>query len=84
MLTKREKTQLVKLTVEWLDYLDIYKIEGCTEQDVIHGMETGGPKGAALEEKMNTLTRKEWRAVVSEVIEAVNKELDYDEELEEA
>lgn len=84
MLTKREKTKLIKLTVEWLDFLDIYKIEGCTEQDVIQGMETGGPAGAVLAEKMDTLTRKEWRAVVSEVIEAVNTELGYNEELEEA
>lgn len=83
-MNKREKAQLVKLTVEWLDWLDIYKIEGCTERDVIQGMETGGPRGAALAEKMDTLTHKEWRAVVAEVIEAVNAELYPDEELEEA
>jgi hypothetical protein len=85
-MNKREKAQLVKLTVEWLDWLDIYKIEGCTERDVIQGMETGGRGGrrAALAEKMDTLTRKEWKAVVAEVIEAVNAELYPDEELEEA
>lgn len=84
MLTKREKTSLTRLTVQWLDFLDIYKIEGCTEQDVVQGMETGGPKGAQLAEKMDKLTRKEWRAVMSEVIEAVNTELGYNEEFEEA
>ena len=83
MLTKREKTQLIRLTVEWLEYLDIYKIEGCTEGDIINGMTTAGDRGFALQEKTADMTRKEWRALVAEVIEAVNAEL-YGEELEEA
>lgn len=72
MLTKREKAKLVKLTVEWLDYLDIYKIEGCTEQDVINGMTTAGDRGFALQEKTADMTRREWRALVEEIITEVN------------
>jgi hypothetical protein len=85
-MNKREIRSIVRLTVEWLEYLDIYKIEGCTEHDILQGLETGGRGGrrAALAEKMDTLTRKEWKAVVAEVIEAVNAELYPDEELEEA
>jgi hypothetical protein len=74
-MNKREIRSIVRLTVEWLEYLDIYKIEGCTEHDIMQGLETGGPRGAALLEKADLLTRKEWRAVVAEVIEAVNAEM---------
>lgn len=74
-MNKRDIKSIVRLTVEWLEYLDIYKIEGCTEHDVIQALETGGPAGAVLAEKMDTLTRKEWQAVVHQVIEAVNADL---------
>ncbi len=74
-MNKREIRSIVRLTVEWLEYLDIYKIEGCTEQDIMHGLETGRERGAVLLAKIDELTRKEWKAVVSEVIEAVNAEM---------
>jgi hypothetical protein len=74
-MNKREIRSIVRLTVEWLEYLDIYMIEGCTENDIMHGLETGRERGAVLLARVDQLTRKEWRAVVAEVIEAVNAEM---------
>jgi hypothetical protein len=74
-MNKREIRSIVRLTREWLEYLDIYKIEGCTEHDILQGLETGGPRGAVLLARVDQLSRKEWKAVVAEVIEAVNAEI---------
>lgn len=71
-MNKRDIKSIVRLTVEWLEYLDIYKIEGCTEDDIYYGLSTAGGRGDALKEQLDALPRKEWQAVVHQVIEAVN------------
>jgi len=74
-MNKRDIKSIVRLTVEWLEYLDIYKIEGCTEKDIYYGLNTGGLRGQALKDQLDALPRKEWQAVVYQVIEAVNADL---------
>lgn len=74
-MDKREIRSIVQLTVEWLEYLDIYKTEGCTEEDIEYGLKGGGTRGAALLEKIDMLTRKEWRTVSAEIRETVNAKM---------
>lgn len=68
--------RIVRLTLEWLEFLDIYKIEGCTEQDIVYALKTGRKPGAALLARLELLPRKEWLAVMDQVIPAVNAKLD--------
>ena len=68
-------SEIVQLTLDWLDYLDIYRIEGCTQQDVQYGLSTGGARGSELLVQSQSLSVREWTQVVQEVISRVNAQL---------
>lgn len=68
-------SEIVQLTLDWLEYVDIYKIEGCTQQDVHYGLSTGGVRGRELLDQAQSLSVREWTRVVQEVCARVDSQL---------
>ena len=66
---------LIELTIDWLEYLDIYKTEGCTAGDIDMALQTGWGEAPALRIAVDSLTTREWKKIRTEVIEAVNAKL---------
>lgn len=73
MLSNSEINKVAELTQEWIDYVDIYRSEPYTVDDIMYGLTTSGEEGQLLLDKIFNMKVKEWADAATIILEKVNQ-----------